>query len=334
MTDIESYTYLNHELENLPFKKDPMALEEENMHYLEDILLIKGWRRYTWPDLLLTKADDTLSNISSVVFKGRVARQTKPLKKPMELTTISEQGIGTIQTDSTGNFEVQKEQLIFSPGKKLYIYPPKKEETNSQIAIKDPYHELSKMQASILDYPSYDVGVTEKNTDSLVLKKGERAEALPEVIVKSSKKDNFFSYQKNECGDYICQYHVLNCPNHPFGGTLPVVGNRYKIAYGGEIVYAGCAPQINHHTFIEGIYTAKEFYQIDYTKLNSLEQSYTSTLYWNYSVAIGSDKPQELSFYTSDIPGKFKVIVQGVTTEGVVLGEYIFNVLKDKIVAN
>ncbi len=326
MADIESYTYLNSELASLPFKKDPLGTDEDNISFIEDILLIKGWRRYTWKDMLLTRAEDTLQNISSVLFKGTVTKSEKPLKKPMTVSTLSTQGVESFQTDSTGKFELQKEQLTTSPWNKVFIYLSDKNKASYQITIKDPYQEFSKTLARGLSYSPFDAGVTEKNSENLVLKKGERAEVLQEVIVRSGKQDNFVSYQKNECGDYVCPYNILNCPNHPFGGTLPIAGHRYRIPNGPETVYAGCTPQNNQLSFLQGIYTAREFYQTDYAKLGPSEQVFSSTLYWNYSVGVGTNKPQELSFYTSDIAGKFKVIVQGVTSTGVVHGEYVFNV--------
>lgn len=328
VTDIESYHYLNNELAALPFKKDPMGNEEDNLGYWEDILLIKGWRRYTWPELQLAERVDTIHSIASVVFKGNVTRSGKPVKKPVSLATFTDQGLQSFLTDSSGKFVLEKEKIITLPDKKVFIYNSDRNKSDHNLEIKDPYLELSKKLAASLTYGSFDAGQTEKTTENMVLKKGERAETLAEVIVRSNKKDDFVSFQKNACGDYVCMYHILNCPNHPFGGTLPVTGQTYRTGYGLQVTYAGCVPVNNSITSLKGIYTVKEFYNTDYTKLNPSEQVFLSTIFWDYSVPVNTEKPTEFSFYTSDIPGKFKVIVQGVTTNGVVHGEYMFNVVK------
>ena len=49
--DIASYYYLKHDLNNLPFKTDCFGSKESDKQYLENVLLIKGWRRYKWEDL-------------------------------------------------------------------------------------------------------------------------------------------------------------------------------------------------------------------------------------------------------------------------------------------
>jgi len=56
-------------------------------------------------------------------------------------------------------------------------------------------------------------------------------------------------------------------------------------------------------------------YSIDKIK-NSRKPDFRSTLYWNPSVEYTKDKPVNLSFYTSDLSGEFKVTVEGVTTDG------------------
>ena len=56
-------------------------------------------------------------------------------------------------------------------------------------------------------------------------------------------------------------------------------------------------------------------YSIDKVK-TSRKPDFRSTLYWNPSVEYAKDKPVNLSFYTSDLSGEFKVTVEGITTDG------------------
>ena len=56
-------------------------------------------------------------------------------------------------------------------------------------------------------------------------------------------------------------------------------------------------------------------YSIDRIR-NSGKPDFLHTLYWNPFVTFTSGKPVNLSFYTSDLCGEFKVSVEGITTDG------------------
>lgn len=339
MTDIENYLYLTNELASIPFKKDPMGNDAENRSYLEDILLIKGWRRYTWPELEKAKPGDTLRELSSLQFIGNVTHLGKPVTKSLLLYAFSDSLPHTISTDEKGQFGMENEELKLQPDKKLMLFVTGKKQEEYEIHIEDPYKISSAKLASQMVYEDMDAGATEKSTDAMMLKAGEKATTLQEVIVKSSKKDDFMigglegSMQRNACGDYVCQYGILNCANHTFG-RLPIAGKSYPNGRmgGSVIVYNGCRelnPENKFMLFVKGIYTAKEFYNTDYTKVAASEQMFLSTIFWNHLLQTDDKKTTELSFYTSDIAGKFRIIVQGITTEGVVHGEYVFNVKKE-----
>jgi len=49
---------------------------------------------------------------------------------------------------------------------------------------------------------------------------------------------------------------------------------------------------------------------------NSRKPDFRHTLYWNPFVEITAGKPIELSFYTSDLSGEFKITVEGFTNDG------------------
>jgi len=50
--------------------------------------------------------------------------------------------------------------------------------------------------------------------------------------------------------------------------------------------------------------------------LNSRKPDFRHTLYWNPSVPLTPGQPVDLSFYTSDLCGAFKIDVEGITTDG------------------
>jgi hypothetical protein len=71
------------------------------------------------------------------------------------------------------------------------------------------------------------------------------------------------------------------------------------------------------------IYTKKEFY-VD-AHAEPLEPAFESTLYWNHGLILGR-AAKELEFYTGDITGKFRIVVQGMSTTDVLYGQYTIEV--------
>ena len=66
-----------------------------------------------------------------------------------------------------------------------------------------------------------------------------------------------------------------------------------------------------------GYYKAREFYAPTYDQKRDQEKpDFRTTLYWNPTLKTGEDGKTGLSFFTSDEPGTYDVIVQGITTVG------------------
>jgi hypothetical protein len=60
----------------------------------------------------------------------------------------------------------------------------------------------------------------------------------------------------------------------------------------------------------------------DYTTAqtkNPKKPDFRHTLYWNPFVEFTNSQPLNLSFYTSDLCGEFKVTVEGLTTDGKII---------------
>ncbi|HEV3221955.1 MAG TPA: hypothetical protein VGZ90_03715 [Puia sp.] len=76
-----------------------------------------------------------------------------------------------------------------------------------------------------------------------------------------------------------------------------------------------------------GIPEAREFYSPKYEteqEINSRMPDYRTLLYWTPQIKSGSDGEKPLSFYTSDIPGKYALVVQGLTDSGVPGSQVLF----------
>lgn len=67
----------------------------------------------------------------------------------------------------------------------------------------------------------------------------------------------------------------------------------------------------------------------DATDKKSRRPDFRHTLYWNPSVETEAGIDTTLSFYTSDLEGEFKVVVEGFTLKGeLIRGEVNFHVKK------
>jgi hypothetical protein len=103
--------------------------------------------------------------------------------------------------------------------------------------------------------------------------------------------------------------------------------------YTGSSVFAGIvnvksysgemgATQIDPNSLVieyDGLQQQREFYSPQYGSRESEEShipDFRNVLYWAPQITTGSDGKSQLSFYSSDLKGKFAVVVQGMTTDG------------------
>lgn len=326
--DIESYAYLKNEIENIPVHPNSSYYKDQN--YLQQILLVRGWRRYTWQQTESLKLTDTLKKIDSLNINGIVTKYNKELKLPLSLTTFGDHQLREIKTNNKGRFGLTNPTVTTEYDKRIYLFLNIPHKEGHEIKIIDNFDKTGLQLSKKLIFDTYIVPTVLLNNADLVLNKNEKAIRLNEVIIKSTK-DNSFNYTgeigKNACGDYVCLNDILNCRNHANepNNTKPVKGKTYKY-----ITYQGCIleeqNQASHYIEFTGVRHAKEFYLDDYK--DPMEPAFFSTIYWNYATILEAKKETELSFYTSDITGRFKVVVQGAALNDVVYAEKYFDVKK------
>jgi hypothetical protein len=101
------------------------------------------------------------------------------------------------------------------------------------------------------------------------------------------------------------------------GGTyFPGIMNwtTYKGDLGGFILDP-------HSTVVdyEGLALQREFYSPNYAMSEQLEShlpDFRNVLYWSPAVPIDGTGKGRLSFYSSDLPGKYMVVVEGIAADG------------------
>ncbi|MBB4108677.1 hypothetical protein [Pedobacter zeae] len=316
-TNIVDHFYL-HNLKE--FSANSFGQTYSNTGYLDELLLIKGWRRYKWPETKINPHDPLLSSLG---YDGVITRKNKQLKVPMALSTIAGRNLNFLSTDSLGHFSIPYSSLVINEARlPVWLAMSTSRYDQYELKINEPQSELKKyLKQQTYVLPNTKTGIMGENSMSITSAAGIR---LKEVVIKKVK-DERTNFAKNafanECGDYVCMYNILNCPNHygnP-GNKNPLKGGMYKTAGGGSTVYQGCVGQERKPNLVilRGINLPKEFYIADIN--NKQEPISSATVYWNYQLLIDGETP--LNFNTGDINGKFKIIVQGVTASGVVYGE-------------
>ncbi len=326
LQDISSFTYLTNELSQLPVQLNGNPLSD--LSYMEQVLLVKGWRRYNWQDLLNAPEKTIPFKTDSLTFDGKLTHEEKKVEIKTIITFGSPRFL-LIPVDSTGNFHINLSQLIEKPGTRLWLLLNNDDRLKVKdkylIKVNDPYQVMNAKLAKRFNPEIPIIPSTIQNNKELVLKNNERSIRLKEVVI-GAKKDGL---NVNECGDYICPFNIINCINHVgyYANTLPVLGREY-IKYSGrpdKVKYSGCYIADESIFFqVKPIYLNKEFYLGDFQ--DPLEPAYFSTIYWSYAHILNGQTETEISFYSSDITGRFRVVLQGISNQDVVYGEHFFEV--------
>jgi hypothetical protein len=340
-SDIESYYYLKNELDNLPVKDNYLGQDTGDKAYLENLLLVKGWSRYKWTEMLMVSPKDTLWPKTYLTsLEGYVTRYGKPLKRSINLLAMSDSSTHVVYTDRTGNFKLERENVITPEDKKVHLLIANNFDGAYAVKVKDPF---LKINASLIkEFQSPQNNYTPQNTvsdSSFRLSGLEHTINLKEVKIRGAKEDKYNLYSKvpldpwvtqNDCGDYVCIYGILNCANHRGSpdNKPPVAGETYeKEIPGGNyiaVTYPGCPRVIKDSgsllLALNGINYSKEFYGSDYSVYNPPAPEYVSTIFWKNLCRVNSKSDVDLNFYTSDLTGKYKIVVQGLTSSDVIYG--------------
>ena len=328
--DIETYSYLNDELSTLPIPANGTGYQDKE--YVENILLTKGWRRYTWTDILKMTARDTIKTYDTLAVKIKVTNKSdKDLRKPVDLIIMRDRSPGVGNTGTSGKVALKDEDLLIEYGKKINVFVGGKSQKDYTIKVIDPYENLNNDYVKFLHVERLKIPIIVQNNNEMTLKSDEREIRLKEVKI-TSRNDNSLNYAAGGMNGkgieyYIigCPYNIPNCPRHsPGEHIISKVDYDMYLRTGGS-AYSGLVGSRDRKFSIPvaGIYTTKEFYINEYK--DKLEPAFVSTLYWNHGSLLNT-RGNEYTFFTGDITGKFKVIVQGISDNDLLYGAYFFEV--------
>ena len=317
--NIASFYYLNYWLDGAENNSCNSAAA------IDTVLLIKGWRRYTWQNFTDVDTANIIS-FTKTKLQGQVIAASGKVKKAMNVLISNKNGLwNTLATDNSGGFTLHPETITVPEGK-VFFMKLTGNASGYKAIVKSPddylFNRLTNTNQNTLGYiPNTWTKVQADITDDGF----NTTKQLETVVVKAKSFKQFKTGPPgaNECGDYVCDNGYLNCPNHSKysnGSKMPVKGENYLLhpisTLSGTIktVYSGCKlAGINQG----GIYTSREFYGMDSSILsNPDEKVFMSTIYWNPFVIHNKTQAAPIKFYTSDQPGKYLITVQGVTEAG------------------
>ena len=339
-TDIETNNLWQWPLASFGGKSSFISYPNQDTDDLENLLLTKTWQSEVWIKQQQDHALVKLPSVQAFDVYGKVTRSGKRIKKPVTLILMKDNSLSVIQTDSTGNFTLSNDNLLQPSRKDLRLMIGEKFPKDYEINIQDPYGKISKTLAEgIADQEQWNM-VDPTNID-LGLSTPVRTNQLKEVKIVSRRDMSFYGTRKtkNACGDYICKYGFLNCPSHAADpdNTEPTKGTRYKIyigtnADGSELFrssfYSGCNVKVYENTkMISGINQSVRYIPQDYSAESISMPELSSTIVWVDSCIVPSSGTVRLTFYTNDLVGRFKIVVQGMAGEDVITGEKIITVV-------
>lgn len=340
--NIEAYYYIEHWLKAGGYNK-PIANLYQSRPYIEKLLLVKGWRRYTWQQLMRVNAQTAALSLSkklrvqgrAQIYQGTFKdpkKEKNVLKKPLMLFAKHDSITIVTETDTKGYFYPKPEELVIREGSPPILFRAFENSMNNDdaffVTLTDPMENLIRPASypPVYNY-SNAPDIVPQSTKQQQIKGEFLNQQLKEVVIKANPIYHTAGGYgtTNECGDYVCSHNILNCPNHinDIGNHPPVIGQLYfkwntnALRY----VYQGCVL-----SNIGIIYTTREFYGVDSTGLaNPYEKTYLSTLLWKPVVIVPGAGKTVTGFYTSDLRGAYKITIEGVAANGELLyGEKLF----------
>jgi len=293
----------------------------------------------SWADMMAYNLKGSVSLVKNPA--GLVGFVKSKNSKPIKLTNLVLMGANSskiVNLQPDGTFMVPATDLIAGEDAKNYLFLSDGFYNRYTLDFRNYAFEtddrISKM--GILDEPVNYITASPKPVEPPV-SLGIQLREVKIVAHTNANEISFAKLQKLEqelapdCQDYVCQNGIFNCSIH-HTGTKPVIGHVYTIN-GITKVYTRCyrciPPGPSNHIEVKKIDLPRNFPLVDYEKEGLSSTQYLSTLFWNPNIDTDSNGSGKFQFYTSDLKGTFKIIIQGISSKGdkVIIGKKDFNAM-------
>lgn len=355
--NIVSYTHLHTQIKGEIPNPDYFfdANNKDREQTLDLLLLTQGWRKYVWGGQQLMKTAKVQEYIGDKL-EGKITSKTE-LPKMLLTFTLQDIGVGNpVLVSASGYFQLSPEQMQPSGYNYIYVKPLGNETVskNAKLAFTKPFTAIN--SALLHKKIVYPVIARKDKIDTLkVLPNIPGLINLNEVEIKgrgtgSGHRDKYMAKLDSTARfsgnfDFVGACGWLNCGSCG-SGSRPVEGIPYTKYKDGRIHRHGSFnpneivkepykyPEYTDEELLklfnihrtQGFTHAKVFYSPDY-ELRPEEKNildFRNTLIWKPAV-ISDDKGEaSITFYSSDISGKFIGNIEGVDATGR-LGQVNFN---------
>jgi len=265
---------------------------------------------------------------------GCVMLNNKRLKRGTDLAIFGNM-INPVRTDKRGRFAIPTIALHAKEGKDIRVAVSGSDPIGYKIILWNRYEERNK---EFLGLPLDSLKLKKIDTADSDAIRNAQGKTLGGVIVKADLMVTGWGKRVGMgCPDWVCQYNILNCRNHP-SGRKPIVGEEYtyrecKTCYfGGKYKYTGCTvPEVPlvRKADVEPVYlpSLSDPFLRDVGQAEDVPKQTNTTLIWLPIIITTRKGYGEFEFYTNDIKGLYYIIVQGIGANGPIS---IINTLKIK----
>lgn len=279
---------------------------------LEAQLLINTWGKYNDTDVITLVPTGLVPQYSNIAFTGRVTYMGKTLTKPVTLFNTANPS-RLVTTDNTGKFVLDNDDLKTDSVIQLSFMISDDDAKNYGIYLSDAYSTTNQKLATALVPGS--LKDANGSTQYLYLPDKEHAIKLKEVNIKAQKDDQFYGT--------LGGAEINNQSSTSFKGSIRN-GDGTVTNFTNVLIFKD--QKQKYVLRVNGIQQKMLPFKIDLAPIT--EPQYLSTLFWKHQQKLLPGTETEITFYTSDITGDFKIIVQGKTASGVVYGETSLSVIK------
>lgn len=209
--DIVTETFSGHKIGSIPL--NPSGSGIDNATFLEDILLVRAWRNYTWQNIMGATGVDGIRVVKPQIT-GRVMAMGKPYKQISSVSLRRDSLIDNYNTLPDGTWILPEDKLLVPQGT-LLLASIRKQPRPLYITIDNPLTKTGQLVSNGLTVQSEEIAFDRAETSNNIRPNLANGIILQEVQVKAKPLKTVIhkgAPGQNACGDYVCQYGVLNCP--------------------------------------------------------------------------------------------------------------------------
>lgn len=385
-SSITSYLYLTSELRGFIEDAGYYLEGEGKKDDIENLLLINGWRRFKWENILEhTKPLFAFApEYNGHIITGKVTEATGVPGKNVE-TYLSVPGLKTQFVSSISDDEgnIKFEMKDFYGSSEIIVQTKEIKDNKYKIIINDPFsNAYSSASVPVFSLPvNYPNTLLEHSISMQVqnIYSSNKLKRFYEPVTDTAafylspdSKYNLDDYTRFNTIEEILREYVtmVNVTRRNNQYHLPVFDKGHEVMFQDDpLLLLDAVPISNFNKFMafdpmklksvevvnrryfyggsgfdgilnwktyngdlgnyeldanaividyEGLQQEREFYSPVYegVEQNNHLPDFRNVLYWSPDISITGEAKKTISFYTSDLPGEYEVVVQGLSTNG------------------